>query len=163
MIYICAILHATSKLHSISHSGGFSHVAMNEFAKFGRAALSPFLCSHQMLAASPSQLLQMLHELLVALRGHPGHVFQEREGKFLVNPALSLFHPCEVALLNQVKKTEFLKHLALAQVLELAADYRTVASFISRHGSGGEEGMYLEAVCILGFHRFKNTQIVLEY
>jgi len=75
----------------------------------------------------------MLHELVVALRGHPGHVFQEREGKFLVNPALSLFHPCEVALLNQV--------------LELAADYRTVASFISRHGSGGEEGMYLEAVC----------------
>ena len=137
---------------------------MNEFAKFGRAVFSPFLCSHQMLAATPSQLLQMLHELLVALRGHPGHVFQEREGKFLVNPALSLFHPCEVALLNQVKKTiEFLKHLALSQVLELAADYRTVASFISRHGSGGEEGMYLEAVCVLGFHRFKNTQIVLEY
>ena len=45
----------------------------------------------------------MLHELVVALRGHPGHVFQEREGKFLVNPALSLFHPCEVALLNQVR------------------------------------------------------------
>ena len=47
----------------------------------------------------------MLHELVVALRGHPGH---EREGKFLVNPALSLFHPCEVALLNQVRlKTDF--------------------------------------------------------
>ena len=111
-----------------------------------------------MLAATPSQLLQMLHELLVALRGHPGHVFQEREGKFLVNPALSLFHPCEVALLNQVKKTEFLKHLALSQVLELAADYRTVASFISRHGSGGEEGMYLEAVCILGVSQIQQDQ-----
>ena len=50
----------------------------------------------------------MLHELVVALRGHPGHVFQEREGKFLVNPALSLFHPCEVALLNQVRDLHFL-------------------------------------------------------
>ena len=49
----------------------------------------------------------MLHELVVALRGHPGHVFQEREGKFLVNPALSLFHPCEVALLNQVSLNSF--------------------------------------------------------
>ena len=99
----------------------------------------------------------MLHELVVALRGHPGHVFQERDGKFLVNPALSLFHPCEVALLNQVRlKTDFpnmgLKesfNLSLDQVLELAADYRTVASFISRHGSGGEEGMYLEAVTLI--------------
>ena len=87
----------------------------------------------------------MLHELVVALRGHPGHVFQEREGKFLVNPALSLFHPCEVALLNQVSLTP-LTLKSFVQVLELAADYRTVASFISRHGSGGEEGMYLEAV-----------------
>ena len=91
----------------------------------------------------------MLHELVVALRGHPGHVFQEREGKFLVNPALSLFHPCEVALLNQVTlKTDFL-NISLDQVLELAADHRTVASFISRHGSGGEEGMYLEAVTLI--------------
>ena len=32
------------------------------------------------------------------------------------------------------------------QVLELAADYRAVTSFISKHGSGGEESMYLEAV-----------------
>ena len=86
---------------------------MNEFAKFGRAVFSPFLCSHQMLAATPSQLLQMLHELLVALRGHPGHVFQEREGKFLVNPALSLFHPCEVALLNQVKKKQSFLNILL--------------------------------------------------
>ena len=84
----------------------------------------------------------------MALRGHPGHVFQEREGKFLVNPALSLFHPCEVALLNQVSLNSFnlQGEKSFVQVLELAADYRTVASFISRHGSGGEEGMYLEAV-----------------
>ena len=40
-------------------------------------------------------------------------------------------------------------NLSLDQVLELAADYRTVASFISRHGSGGEEGMYLEAVTLI--------------
>ena len=59
------------------------------------------------VTATSSQFLQMLHELVVALRGHPGHVFQEREGKFLVNPALSLFHPCEVALLNQVDLNSF--------------------------------------------------------
>ena len=59
------------------------------------------------VTAPSSQFLQMLHELVVALRGHPGHVFQEREGKFLVNPALSLFHPCEVALLNQVSLNSF--------------------------------------------------------
>ena len=90
----------------------------------------------------------MLHELVVALRGHPGHVFQERAGKFQVNPALTLFHPCEVALLNQVLKQLGLAqyYLTSVQVLELAADYRAVTSFISKHGSGGEESMYLEAV-----------------
>jgi hypothetical protein len=51
-----------------------------------------------------SSVLQMLHELVVALRGHPGHVFCERDGKFAVNPSLALFHPCEVALLNQVQR-----------------------------------------------------------
>ena len=109
----------------------------------------------------------MLHELVVALRGHPGHVFQEREGKFLVNPALSLFHPCEVALLNQVRQKAFpnmgifIKNIntSVAQVLELAADYRTVASFISRHGSGGEEGMYLEAVTQF-FSNLTHKQII---
>ena len=90
----------------------------------------------------------MLHELVVALRGHPGHVFQERGGKFQVNPALTLFHPCEVALLNQVLEQLGLAqyYLTSVQVLELAADFRAVTTFISRHGSGGEESMYLEAV-----------------
>ena len=90
----------------------------------------------------------MLHELVVALRGHPGHVFQERAGKFQVNPALTLFHPCEVALLNQVLEQLGLAqyYLTSVQVLELAADYRAVTSFISKHSSGGEESMYLEAV-----------------
>ena len=52
----------------------------------------------------------MLHELLVALRGHPGHIFCDREGSFSVNPSLTLFHPCEVALLNQVEPTLETRH-----------------------------------------------------
>ena len=32
-------------------------------------------------------------------------------------------------------------------MLELAADYRELAEFISLHESCGEGGMYLEAVC----------------
>ena len=47
----------------------------------------------------------MLHELLVALRGHPGHIFCEWKGGFSVNPTLDLFHPCEVVILNQVSTT----------------------------------------------------------
>jgi len=88
----------------------------------------------------------MLHELVVALRGHPGHIFAEKEagGAMAVNPGLPFFHPCEVAIINQL--------------LAVAADYKNISSFVDRHrhGSlsansrrteGGIKGMYIEAVC----------------
>lgn len=74
----------------------------------------------------------MLHELLVALRGHPGHLFTETEAGLKVSSTLTYFHPCEVSLINQV--------------LELGTDYRALTQFISSNQSSGG-GMYLEAVC----------------
>ena len=44
----------------------------------------------------------MLHELLVALRGHPGYIFCEKGGSLAVNSSLPFFHPCEVAIINQI-------------------------------------------------------------
>jgi len=77
----------------------------------------------------------MLHELLVALRGHPGYIFCEKGSSLAVNGSLTFFHPCEVAIINQL--------------LEVATDYRALSKFISKHLSCGAEGggMYLEAVC----------------
>jgi hypothetical protein len=39
-----------------------------------------------------------------------------------VNPALSLFHPAEVSVLNQL--------------LSVATDYKKIMNFISKYGSG---------------------------
>ena len=79
--------------------------------------------------------LQMLHELLVALRGHPGYIFCEKGGNFSVNSSLPFFHPCEAAIINEL--------------LKVASDYKILYKFVSNHiscGAGGA-GMYLEAVC----------------
>lgn len=83
----------------------------------------------------------MLHELVVALRGHPGHIFTEKNGGMVVNSALPFFHPCEVAIMNQL--------------LTVAADYRSLTTFIESHrhvslthpDDEGLKGMYIEAVC----------------
>jgi len=74
----------------------------------------------------------MLHELLVALHGHPGPVFCRSGDKMVVNTSIDMFHPCEVAIINQV--------------LELAADYSTLSTFISGRTMAEEGGMYLEAL-----------------
>jgi len=77
----------------------------------------------------------MLHELLVALRGHSGYIFCEKGGSFSVNSSLPFFHPCEVAIINEL--------------LKVASDYKILCEFISTHVSCGAAGagMYLEAVC----------------
>ena len=41
---------------------------------------------------------QMLHELLLALRGHSGFIYTEEEQhKLTVNSSLTFLHPCEVS------------------------------------------------------------------
>jgi len=95
----------------------------------------------------------MLHELLVALRGHSGYIFCDKAGSFAVNSSLAAFHPCEVAIINQL--------------LEVATDYRVLSQFISSHVScgGGGGGMYLEAVCQgldLVLDPYRNTVTQLE-
>ena len=39
----------------------------------------------------------MLHELLIALRGHPGYIYAEDDNKLKVNSSLTFLHPCEVS------------------------------------------------------------------
>ena len=39
----------------------------------------------------------MLHELLLALRGHSGYIYTEHDQKLTVNPSVTLLHPCEVS------------------------------------------------------------------
>jgi len=72
----------------------------------------------------------MLHELLVALRGHPGLVFTEQEGGRLgVNPSIDLLHPSETAILQQL--------------LVLGSDYRELVRYTQQAATG----MYSEAFC----------------
>ena len=40
---------------------------------------------------------QMLHELLIALRGHPGYIYTDQDQKLRVNSSLTFLHPCEVS------------------------------------------------------------------
>ena len=66
----------------------------------------------------------MLHELLLALHGHHGQVFyldrsSPRDPRLKVNSALPLFHPAELAIIQNL--------------LDLATEYLKLQSFISRH------------------------------
>ena len=69
------------------------------------------------------------------MQGHPGYIFCEKGGSLAVNSSLPFFHPCEVAIINQL--------------LKVATDYKVLSQFISSHVSCGADGggMYLEAVC----------------
>ena len=42
----------------------------------------------------------MLHELLLALRGHSGYIYTEKQQKLTVNSSLTFLHPCEVRTLE---------------------------------------------------------------
>ncbi len=75
----------------------------------------------------------MLHELLLALRGHRGHIFQlgDPAGPRLrasaaprVNSALPLFHPAEAAILETLLAT--------------AAEFARLESFVAAHGDSAE-------------------------
>jgi len=97
----------------------------------------------------------MLHELLVALRGHTGYIFCDKGDRIVVNDALPFFHPCEVAIINQT--------------LKVAADFKRLTNFISQHvpSSKDNSGMYLEAVCqgldmVLDKYRGTITQLERE-
>jgi len=74
----------------------------------------------------------MLHELLVALRGHPGLIFIEKNGSLSVNKTISELHPCEVVIINQL--------------LEVASDYRSLCQYIERNRYSFETAMYVSAL-----------------
>jgi gamma-tubulin complex component 4 len=72
----------------------------------------------------------MLHELLLALDGHEGAIFSNAPNNSIdaradeglgmrVNPALSLFHPAEVKIVNSL--------------LEIGTEYSRLQKFIRRH------------------------------
>ena len=84
----------------------------------------------------------MLHELLFALNGFPGHTFMLIDGKFKVNEAIPYFHPAEIGILNQL--------------LDIATDYWKIEDFIKKHNNTvfstgqnneGLHGMYVQALC----------------
>ena len=87
----------------------------------------------------------MLHELLIALRGHPGYIYSDQDQKLRVNSSLTFLHPCEVGT-DEVEdfNSDCLQVSILDSLLELGTDYRTVSQYISSMRSGG---MYLAAVC----------------
>ncbi len=69
----------------------------------------------------------MLHELLLALHGHRGHVFhlEEGEGRSRVSSALPLFHPAEKAVLESLLAT--------------AEQFASLEQFVKTHGDAMEE------------------------
>jgi len=77
----------------------------------------------------------MLHELLVALRGHSGLIFCEKDGALVVNKLIPFIHPCEVAIINEM--------------LKIGGDFKFLSEYVSTHTSSGLEGagMYKEAIC----------------
>ena len=84
----------------------------------------------------------MLHELLFALNGFPGHTFMILDGKFKVNEAVPYFHPAEIGILNQL--------------LDIATDYWKIEEFIKNHNNTvfstersnqKLHGMYVQALC----------------
>ena len=84
----------------------------------------------------------MLHELLFALNGFPGHTFMLSDEKFKVNETIPFFHPAEIGILNQL--------------LDIATDYWKIENFIKKHNNtvfatgqkvDGLHGMYVQALC----------------
>jgi len=94
----------------------------------------------------------MLHELLVALRGHPGLIFTEKNGLLHVNRNISALHPCEVVIINQL--------------LEIASDYRQICSYISSNRYSFDTAMYTSAFyegLDIALEPYRQTLVSLEY
>ena len=64
----------------------------------------------------------MLHEVIMALAGHPGHLVTLNRSSMRVSPALGLLHPAEAALVDAL--------------LVLGHDCHTVQEFVKEHRSG---------------------------
>jgi len=74
----------------------------------------------------------MLHELLVALRGHPGLIFTEKNGLLHVNKSINVLHPCEAVIVNQL--------------LQIASDYKQLCEYVNENRYGFETAMYISAL-----------------
>lgn len=94
----------------------------------------------------------MYHELLIALRGHPGLIFPEKDGVLRVNKSISELHPCEVVIINQL--------------LEVASDYMQLHQYINENRYRFDSAMYLAALyegVDNALEPYRQTLVTLEY
>jgi len=95
----------------------------------------------------------MLHELLFALNGHPGHVFTQDDSKnFKVNRSLDWFHPAEVGILNKLLELGTCVWGIQAFIKTNRHSCMTSTSKDRKPGAVNEGGLlpgglYLEALC----------------
>lgn len=94
----------------------------------------------------------MYHELLIALRGHPGLIFPEKDGVLRVNKSITELHPCEIVIINQL--------------LEVASDYMQLYQYINENRYRFDSAMYLAALyegVDNALEPYRNTLVNLEY